>query len=188
MIHTAAQEPHTQLLQPHRQEREQELQGQENPAVYQVPAATHHCQVNREGNEGDIVEGSGACQVLGAHHDFTKARAQQPAAVLPPVNGHGPQAQVDEVAAGASKDEHCHVAPYLALLAKQTGHQGNQDEDVQAEARDQKQDFGGGAKVQVDGDTAEGGRGLVHGKQVIKTTASAELEWTTDLPLCYSIL
>ncbi len=164
MIHAAAQQPHTQLLQPHREQRKQKLQGQEHPAVYQVPAATHHCQVNREGNEGDIVEGSGACQVLGAHHDFTQAGAEQPAAVLPPVNGHGPKAQVDEVAAAASKDEYCHVAPYLASLAEQTGRQGDQDEDVQDEARDQKQDFRGGAKVQVDRDSAEGGKSLIHGE------------------------
>lgn len=63
-------------------------------------------------------------------------RAEQPAAVLPPVNGHGPEAQVDEVAAGASEDEHRHIVPYLASVAEQTGHQGDKDEDVQAEARD----------------------------------------------------
>ena len=137
----ATQDPQGQILQPHRKERKQELQGQEHPAVYQVPAATHHCQVNREGNKGDVVEGSGACQLFGANHDFTQVGAQQPAAVLLPVNGHGPQAQVDEVAAGASEDEHCHVAPYLASPAEQTGHQGNQNEDVQAEARNQEQDF-----------------------------------------------
>lgn len=137
----AAQYPQGQILQPHRKERKQELQGQEHPAVYQVPAATHHCQVNREGNKGDVVKGSGACQLFGANHDFTQAGAQQPAAVLLPVNGHGPQAQVDEVAAGASEDEHCYVAPYLASSAEQTGPQGNQDENVQAKARNQEQDF-----------------------------------------------
>lgn len=166
----AAQEPQGQLLQPHRKQREQKLQGQEDPAVHQVPAATHHRQVDREGNEGDVVEGSGACQVFGAHHDFTQARAKQPAAVLLPVDGHGPQAQVDQVAAGASEDEHRHVASYLAPPAEQTRHQGDQDEDVQAEAGDQKQDFRGGAEVQVVGDSAQGEGRLVHGREVVKTT------------------
>lgn len=188
MIHMASQEPHGQLLQTHRKEWEQKLQGQENPAVYQVPAAAHHCQVNRESNEGDVVEGSGACQVFGAHHDFAQARAQQPAAVLPPMNGHGPEAQVDKVAAGASEDEHRHVAPYLASLAEQTGHQGDQDEDVQAEARDQKQDFRGGTKVQVDGDSAQGGGCLIHGRRVIKTAVSPKVEGRTAFPLSYKIL
>lgn len=171
VIHMDAQEPQGQLLQPHRKEGEEELQGQKNPAVYQVPAATYHREVNREANEGDVVKGSRACQVFGAHHDFTQVRAQQPAATLPPVNGHGPQAQVDEVAASAPEDEHGHIAPYLALPAEQTGHQGDQDEDIQAKARDQKDDFRGGTEVQVDRDGAQGGRCLIHVRQVIKMTA-----------------
>ncbi|KAL7394600.1 hypothetical protein ABVT39_000207 [Epinephelus coioides] len=179
----AAQCPKGQLCQPHRKEREHKLQGQEKPAVYQVSAATHHSQVNREGNEGDVLEGSGARQVSGAHHDFTQARAEQPAAVLLPVDGHGPQAQVDEVAAGAPEDEHRHVASYRASPAEQTGHQGDQDEDVQAEARDHEQDFKGGAKVQVDGDGAQGGGRLIHGRRVIKTTVLVKVETRTDFPL-----
>lgn len=184
----AAHEPQGQLLQPHRKEREQKLQGQENPAVYQVPAVTHHCQVNREVNEGGVVEGSRACQVFGAHHDFTQVRAQQPAAVLPPVNGHGPQAQVDEFAAAASKDEHRYVAPYPSSLAEQRGQQGDQDEDVQAKARDKKQDFRGGTQVQVERDSAQGGGRLIHGKQVMKTALRAKVEGRTDFPLRYNML
>ncbi len=134
------------------------------------------------------MEGSGACQVFGAHHDFTQVRAQQPAAVLPPVNGHGPQAQVDEVAAGAAQDKHRHIAPYLASLAEQTGHKGDQDEDVQGEARDQKQDFRGGTKVQVHGDGTQGGRRLIHGRHVIAITLSAKAKTRTDFPLRYKIL
>lgn len=163
MIYASAQERQADLLQPHREQREQKLQGQVKLAVYQVPAATHYCQVNRESNKRDVLEGSGACQVFGAHHDFTQLRAQQPAAVLLPVNGQGPQAQADEVAAGAAEDEHCHIAPYLASLAEQTGHKGDQDEAVQAKTRDQKQDFTGGTEAQVDRDSAQGGRCLIHG-------------------------
>ena len=51
---------------------------------------------------------------------------------------HGPQAQVDNVTAGAAEDEHGHIAPYPALLAEQTGHKRDQDEDMQANARNQK--------------------------------------------------
>lgn len=70
MICMAAFEPQDELLQPHKKEREEKLEGQEDPAVYQLSAATYDRQVNRESNEGDVVEGSRACQVFGAHHDF----------------------------------------------------------------------------------------------------------------------
>lgn len=162
MIHVAAQEPQDQLHQHDRKEWEEELQGQEEPAVHQAPAATHHCQVNREGNEGDVVEGSRAGQVFGAHHDFTQAGAQQPAAVLLPVNGHGPQAQADQVGDSAPQDEHRHVAPHLALPAEQTGHHGDQDNDVQAEGREQQQNFRRGAEVQVGRDGAQAGKRVIH--------------------------
>lgn len=165
MIHVAAQAPQDQLHQRDRKEREEELQRQEEPAVHQAPAATHHCQVNREGNEGDVVEGSRAGQVFGAHHDFTRAGAQQPAAVLLPVNGHGPQAQADQVAGGAPQDEHRHVPPHPALSAEQAGHHGGQDDDVQAEGREQQQDFRRSAEVQVGRDPAEGGGRVVHRKE-----------------------
>lgn len=172
MIHVAAQEPQDQLHQHDREKREEELQGQEEPAVHQAPAATHHCQVNREGNEGDVVEGSRAGQVLGAHHDFTQAGAQQPTAMLLPVNGHGPQAQADQVADGAPQDEHRHIASHLALPAEQTGHHGDQDDDVQAEGRKQQQNFRRGAEVQVGRDGAQAGKRVVHREQV-KAMASA---------------
>lgn len=84
--------------------------------------------------------------------------------MLLPVDDHGPQAQVDEVAAGASQDEHGHVAFYLASPVEQTGRQGHQDEDVQEEARYQEHNFGGGAEVQIAGDVARGGGRLVHGR------------------------
>lgn len=99
--------------------------------------------------------------------------------MLPPVNGHGPQAQVDEVAAGASKDEHCHIASYLVLPGEQTGHQRDENEDIQAKARDQKEDFRGGTKVQVDRDSTKVGRCLIHGRQV-KATAIANVERRSD--------
>lgn len=171
MIHVAAQEPQDQLHQHDRKEREEELQGQEEPAVHQAPAATHHCQVNREGNEGDVVEGSRAGQVFGAHHDFTQVGAQQPAAVLLPVKGHGPQAQAEQVADGAPQDEHRHVAPHLALPAEQTGHHGDQDGDVQAEGREQQQKFRRGAEVQVGRDGAQAGKRVIH-RERVKATAS----------------
>lgn len=176
MINMAAQDAQGQLLQPDRKEREQELQGQENLAVYQVLAATDHRQVNGEGDEGDVVEGSGARQLFGAHHDFAQARAQKPAAILPPVNGHGPQAQVEQVAAGASQDKYRHVASNLALPAEETGHQGDQDEDVQAEARDQKQNFGAGTKFQVVRDSAQGSRRVIHGREVTKAVCQHRLK------------
>lgn len=171
MIHVAAQAPQDQLHQHDREEREEELQGQEEPAVRQAPAATHHCQVNREGNEGDVVEGSRAGQVFGAHHDFTRAGAQQPAAVLLPVNGHGPQAQADQVAGGAPQDERRHVPPHLALSAEQAGKHGGQDDDVQAEGWEQQQNLRRSAEVQVGRDRAEGGGRVVHRKRA-KATAS----------------
>lgn len=181
MIYVTVQEPQGQLLQPNRKEREEKLQGQESPAVYQVPAATHHSQVNREGNEGDVVEGSGARQESGAQHDFTQARAQQPAALLPPVDGHGPQAQVDQVAAGASDNEYRHVAPYLVPPAKQTSHHRDEDGNIQAEAWEEKQNFRGGTKVQVDRDRAQDGRCVIHGKQVVKATMSAVVSYKGGL-------
>lgn len=173
MIHVAAQEPQDQLHQHDRKEREEELQGQEEPAVHQAPAATHHCQVNREGNEGDVVEGGRAGQVFGAHHDFTQVGAQQPAAVLLPVKGHGPQAQAEQVADGAPQDEHCHVAPHLALPAEQTGHHGDQDGDVQAEGREQQQKFRRGAEVQVGRDGAQAGKRVIHRERVKATVSTA---------------
>lgn len=175
MIHVAAQEPQDQLHQHDGKEREEELQGQEEPAVHQAPAATHHCQVNREANEGDVVEGSRAGQVFGAHHDFTQAGAQQPAAVLLPVNGHGPQAQADQVADGAPQDEHRHVASHLILPAEQTGHHGDQDGDVQAEGWEQQQNFRRGAEVQVGRDGAQAGKRLVH-RELVEATASATVD------------
>lgn len=60
---------------------------------------------------------------------------------------------VDQVATSASMDEHYYMVPYLASLAEWTG---DQDEDVQDEARDQKQDFRGSTKVQAD--SAQGGK------------------------------
>lgn len=134
------------------------------------------------------MEGSRACQEFDAHHDFAEVRAQQPAAVLPPVNGHGPQGQVNEVAACASKDEHRHIAPYLALLAEQTGQQGDKDEDVQAKARNQKQDLRGGAETQVVGDSATGGRCFIHGRQQGAEIMSTKVERRTDAALCYKML
>lgn len=172
MIHAAAQEPQDQLHQHDRKEGEEELQGQEEPAVHLAPAATHHCQVNREGNEGDVVEGSRAGQVFGAHHDFTQARAQQPAALLLPVKGHGPQAQAGQVADGAPQDEHRHVAPHLALTAEQTGHHGDQDDDVQAEGWEQQQNFRCGAEGQVGRDAARASKRVIRRKRV-QATGSA---------------
>lgn len=93
------------------------------------------------------MKGCGVRQVFGAHHDFTQVRAQHPPAVLPPVNDHGPQTQVDKVATGASEDEHHHVAPYLASPAEQTGHNGDQNKDIQAKGRYQKQNLRGSTKV-----------------------------------------
>lgn len=51
VIYVAALEQQDQLLLPNRKDREQKVQSQANPAVYQMSVATHHCQVNRESNE-----------------------------------------------------------------------------------------------------------------------------------------
>lgn len=163
VIHLAAEERHGELLQPNGEQREEQLQAQEQPAAHQPPPAAHHRQVDGEADEGDVVEGGRAGQVFGAHHELAQAGAQQPAAVLPPVDGHGPQAQVEQVAAGAAQDEDGHVAPDLAPPAEQAGHQRDQDEDVQAEGGHQEQDFGGGTKVQVGGDGAGRGGCHIHG-------------------------
>lgn len=176
MVHAAAVQLQAELRQRHGKEREEELQGQEEPAVHQAPAAAHHCQVNREGNEGDVVEGSRAGQVLGAHHDLTEAGAQPPVAVLLPVNGHGPQAHADQVAGAAPQDEHGHVAPHRARPAEQAGRRRGQDGHVQGEGREEQQDFGRGAEVQVGGHGAPG-RGGVHRWRRVEAAASASVGW-----------
>lgn len=78
VVHATVQDPHGHLLQPAGDQREQELQGQESSAVNQAPAATHHRQVEGEGNEGGVAEGRRARQLFGAHHDFAQVGAEQP--------------------------------------------------------------------------------------------------------------
>lgn len=131
-----ALEPQNQLLQPNWKEREQNWQSQETPAVQQMSTSTHHCQVNRECNEETHWKEAKLVRILG----LTSGRAASSEWSLP-------HAQIDQVAASASKNNHCHIAPYLASPADETGHHRDQDEYVQEEARDQNQNFRGGAKV-----------------------------------------
>ena len=159
VMHAAPQEPLAQLLQPAGQQREQHLQGQEEPAVHQPPATAHHRQVHGEGDEGGVVEGRQAAHLLDAHHGLAQPGAQQPAAPQPPVDDQGPQTQGEQVAAADAQDEHGHVAADLAAAPRgqQAGQQRDQEEDVEGEAGHQQENLGGGAEVQVGGDGA--GRG-----------------------------
>lgn len=115
-----------------------------------MSTATHHCQVNRECNEETYWKEAKLVRIL----VLTSGRAASSEWSLP-------HAQIDQVAACASKNNHCHIAPYLASPAEETGHHRDQDEYVQEEARDQK-NFRGGTKVEVD--SAQGGRRVIHGK------------------------
>lgn len=126
----AAGQPQAQLGRADVDQREEELQRQEEAAAGQAAAVTRHRQVDGEGDEGDVVEGGRAAQVLGAHHELARASAQQPAAALPPVNGEGPKAEAEQVAAGAAQDKHGHIPPYLAPPADDAGQHRGQDEHV----------------------------------------------------------
>lgn len=106
--------------------------------------------------------------MLGAHHELARTGAKQPAAALPPVDGEGPEAEAEQVAAGAAQDKHGHVPPYLAPPAEDAGQHRGHDEHVEHQAGHQQQDFGGGAEGEVDGDDAQAGRRVVHGKEAAR--------------------
>lgn len=170
----AACQPQAQLGSPDVDQREEELQRQEETAAGQAAAVTRHRQVDGEGDEGDVVEGGRAAEVLGAHHELTRASAQQPAAVLPPVDGEGPEAKAEQVAAGAAQDEHGHVPSYLAPPAKDAGQHRGHNDHVEHQARNQQQDFGRGAEAEVDGDGAQVARRVVHGKEAASRWARTD--------------
>lgn len=161
----AACQPQGQLCRANIDQREEELQRQQEAAAGQAAAVARHCQVDREGDEGDVVEGGRAAEVLGAHHELAWAGAQQPAAVLPPVDGEGPKAEAEQVAAGAAQDEHGHVPSYFAPPAEDAGQHRGQDDHVKHQAGHQQQDFGRGAEGEVDGDAALVARRVVHCKE-----------------------
>lgn len=72
----AAGQPQAQLSCTNVDQREEELQHQEEAAAGQAAAVARHRQVDGEGDEGDVVEGDRAAQVLGAHHELARAGAQ----------------------------------------------------------------------------------------------------------------
>ena len=163
VMHAAHQRPLAHFLHQHGQEGEEHLLDQEELAVHQPAAAAHHGQVDGEGDEEDIVEGGRVGHVLGAHHELAEAFAEHPAPFDLPVDGEGPEEDVDQVADGAAEDENGHVVPDLAPPHPQhAGQERRQDQDVEGEPRHQEHDLRGGAQVQVGHDAAVRRQSMIH--------------------------